>query len=88
MAKMNKPVNKIEKLIADLCPQGVEFKELGKVCKGLRGKHLTKKDLSNEYKYPVFHGGLIPLGCYNKYNRKANQTMVINTGSVGEVVRK
>jgi len=29
MENMNKPMNKIEKLIADLCPEGVEFKELG-----------------------------------------------------------
>lgn len=26
---MNKQMNKIEKLIAELCPDGVEFKELG-----------------------------------------------------------
>lgn len=31
-------------------------------------------------------GGLIPLGYYDKFNRRANQIMVINTGSVGEVV--
>jgi type I restriction enzyme S subunit len=83
---MTKPVNKIEKLIAELCPDGVEFRELGEVCKVLRGNRLTKKELSDDGDYPVFHGGLIPLGRYDKFNRKANQTMVINTGSVGEVV--
>ena len=64
----------------------VEWRTLGEVCEVLRGSRLTKKELSNEYQYPVFHGGLIPLGYYNQYNRKANQTMVINTGSIGEVV--
>ncbi len=34
---MNKPLNKIEKLIAELCPKGVEFKVLGEVAKILRG---------------------------------------------------
>jgi len=29
---MNKPVNKIEKLIEELCPLGVEFRTLGEVC--------------------------------------------------------
>ena len=29
---MKKPVNKIEKLIAKMCPDGVEFKALGEVC--------------------------------------------------------
>ena len=68
--------------------QGAEvvWKPLGEVCKILRGKRLTKKELSDEGIYPVFHGGLIPLGHYNSYNRKGNQTMVINTGSIGEVV--
>ena len=28
---MKKPVNKIEKLIDELCPDGVEFKALGEV---------------------------------------------------------
>ena len=64
----------------------VVWKPLGEVCKVLRGKRLTKKELSDEGIYPVFHGGLIPLGYYNSYNRKGNQTMVINTGSIGEVV--
>ena len=82
---MPKMQSKIEKLIAELCPNGVEFKELGKVCEVLRGKRLTKKELSGNDKYPVFHGGIKPLGYYKKYNRKANATMVINTGSVGEV---
>lgn len=78
-------MNRIEKLIEELCPDGVEFRELGMVCKVLRGKRLTKKELSDNAKYPVYHGGIIPLGFYNEYNCKANSTMVINTGSVGEV---
>lgn len=64
----------------------VEWKPLGEVCDVIRGKRLTKKELSENGKYPVFHGGLIPLGLYDKYNCKANQTMIINTGSIGEVV--
>ena len=79
-------MNKIEQLLQQLCPEGVEFKKLGEICVVLRGKRLTKKELSSDGNYPVFHGGLIPLGRYNNFNRKAFQTMVINTGSVGEVV--
>ena len=79
-------MNRIEKLIAELCPDGVEWKKLGEVCKVLRGERLTKKELSSEFQYPVFHGSLIPLGYYYKYNREANKTMIINTGSIGEVV--
>ncbi len=63
----------------------VEWRKLGEVCEILRGKRLTKKELNENGKYPVYHGGIIPLGYYDKFNRKANQTMIINTGSVGEV---
>ena len=36
--------NKIEKLIKYLCPKGVEFKELGKVCVFQKGNSLSKAD--------------------------------------------
>ena len=79
-------MNKIEQLIKQFCPDGVEFKKTGDVCEVLRGKRLTKKELSQNEKYPVYHGGIEVLGYYKQYNRKANTTMIINTGSVGEVV--
>ena len=74
-------MNKIEKLIEELCPQGVEFKALGEVFQILRGKRLTKKQLSDDEKYPVYHGGLEPLGHYGRSNRIANTVMVINVGA-------
>jgi len=74
-------MSKIEELINRLCPDGVEFKKLGEVCKVLRGKRLTTRDLSSKEKYPVFHGGNIPIGYYHTYNRTANSTMVINVGA-------
>lgn len=74
-------MSKIEELIQQYCPDGVEFKELGEVCKVLRGKRLTKNELSDNAKYPVFHGGLDPLGFYNESNRVANTVMVINVGA-------
>jgi type I restriction enzyme, S subunit len=43
-AKMNKPLNKIEKLITELCPEGVAFKELGEVIKLLRRTAITEKE--------------------------------------------
>lgn len=61
-------------------------KSSGKYAKFFEEVVLQKKELVETGKYPVFHGGLIPLGYYDKFNRRANQIMVINTGSVGEVV--
>ncbi|MSN96838.1 restriction endonuclease subunit S, partial [Campylobacter sp. FMV-PI01] len=78
-------MNKIENLINKLCPNGVEFKELGEVCEILRGKRLTSKELFENEKYPVIHGGTTPMGYYNKSNRKAGTTIVINTGNAGRV---
>lgn len=79
-------MSKIDELIEQLCPNGIQYEQLGENCEVLRGKRLTKKELHEDGTFPVFHGGLIPLGRYDKFNRLANQTMVINTGSVGEVV--
>ncbi|MFT4967111.1 MAG: type I restriction enzyme S subunit [Candidatus Deianiraeaceae bacterium] len=60
---------------------GVEWKKLGEVCEVQRGRRLTKKELSDEYQFPVFHGGLEPLGRYLKSNRKSDTIMIINVGA-------
>lgn len=59
----------------------VEWKVLGEVSNVLRGKRLTKSQLSEEAKFPVFHGGLEPLGYYTESNRPANSVMIINVGA-------
>ncbi len=63
----------------------VEWKKLGDVCEVLRGKRLTKSQLSESEGYPVLHGGSSPMGFYKEYNRKANTTVVVNTGNAGSV---
>ena len=60
---------------------GVEMKTLGEIARVLRGKRLTKNLLNDNAQYPVYHGGLEPLGKYNQYNREANTVMVINVGA-------
>lgn len=71
-------LNYLEKLLDGI---EVEWKALGDVTSVLRGKRLTKNLLSAEEKFPVFHGGLEPLGYYNKSNRPANTVMIINVGA-------
>ena len=73
---MNK--NYIEKLLDGV---EVEWKTLGEATKIQRGKRLTKKELSENEKFPVFHGGLKPLGFYSESNRQANTVMIINVGA-------
>jgi len=44
---MNKPLNKIEKLIAERCPEGVEFKELREFALILNGYAFKSSEYSN-----------------------------------------
>ncbi len=61
--------------------EGVEMIKLGDYANVLRGKRLTKQMLNEEAYYPVFHGGIEPLGKYEHYNREANTVMIINVGA-------
>lgn len=74
-------MNKIERMLQELCPEGVEYKKLGEICEILRGKRLTTRDLTLDGKYPVYHGGVEPIGYYSRNNRIANSTMIINVGA-------
>ena len=79
---MNETTTKIFPYLERLLDgEEVEWKTLGEVCSILRGRRLTKKQLSDEGKYPVFHGGLEPIGYYHEANRKGDTTMVINVGA-------
>ena len=59
----------------------VQWKKLGEVCKVLRGKRLTKSQLSSDGMYKVFHGGIEPIGFFDQSNREGDTTMVINVGA-------
>src|SRR5690606_31200721 len=71
-------MNYIDKLLQG---KEVEWKTLGEVSNVLRGRRLTRNLLSSEEKYPVFHGGLEPLGFYSCSNRPADTVMIINVGA-------
>ncbi|QMT36376.1 restriction endonuclease subunit S [Neisseria wadsworthii] len=59
----------------------VEWKALGEITEIQRGKRLTKNQLSETGNYPVYHGGLEPLGYYTSCNRSADTVMIINVGA-------
>ena len=59
----------------------VKWMKLGEITNVLRGRRLTKKELSPDADYPVYHGGIEPIGYYNQSNRPANTVMVINVGA-------
>jgi len=62
-------MNRIEKLIAELCPNGVEWKRLGEVCETQRGRVISKEDLKrNTGIYPVYSSQTTNNGEIGKIN--------------------
>lgn len=68
-------------LTFDKDDKDVELKKLGEICNVQRGVRLTTRDLTSNGKYPVYHGGIEPIGYYTEYNRTANSAMIINVGA-------
>ena len=77
-------MSKLEELIKEFCPNGVEYKRISEFTKLLRGKRLTKSQLIENGKYAVYHGSLVPLGYYNEANRDSG-VIIVNTGGIGGV---
>ncbi|WP_299325934.1 restriction endonuclease subunit S [uncultured Helicobacter sp.] len=64
---------------------GLKLVTLGEVCEVKRGVRVTKKDLTENEKYPVFQNSLTPMGYYNQSNVNANTPFIIVGGSAGEI---
>ena len=71
-------VNFLEKLLGGVSVEWMPISDFSSV---LRGKRLTKSQLSEGADVPVYHGGLDPLGYYTEFNRPANTVMIINVGA-------
>ena len=83
---MNETTTKIFPYLERLLDgEEVEWKTLGEVCDILRGKRVTKKELSDEGEYAVFQNSMIPLGYYHQCNVSGDTTFVICAGSAGEI---
>lgn len=79
-------MSKLEELIQELCPNGVPFVKLEELCPVMRGKRLTKSQLSDDGQYVVYHGSKdTPLGFYDDYNVEGDTVIVVNTGGIGGV---
>lgn len=75
-------MNKIEKLVEKICPNGVEFKELGDVCDFKYGKGNTIPTIGGEF--PVYGcNGIV--GMHNEYNNE-NSPIIGHIGSAGVVI--
>ena len=78
-------MSKLETLIQQLCPDGVEYKKLNEVVEIKRGIRVVRSQLFPDGKYPVYQNSLTPLGYYEKSNVRANTTFIIAAGAAGEI---
>ena len=66
---MVKRMNKIEKLIDELCPDGVELKSIGEICQISRGRVISKDYLIiNAGEYPVYSSQTANQGIFGRIN--------------------
>ncbi len=73
-------MSRIEKLISELCPNGVEYKKLGLVTEMKRGKSVTRKDLKKGT-IPVISGGKEPAFYCDRSNRDGEIITVAGSGA-------
>lgn len=78
-------MSKLEELIQQYCPEGVEYYHLNDVATIKRGERVTKAQLVPDGQYPVISGGVKPLGYLNRYNREANTITIAQYGTAGYV---
>ena len=84
-------MSKIDELIAELCPEGVEHKKLGEVIRKVTGanKKIAKKDIIEQGKYPVYTQGVSkkPDGYSNNADEVISDTPVILYGDHTNVLK-
>ena len=78
-------MSKLDKLLRELCPDGVKYKKLVDAVSIERGKRVVRSQLSIRGKYPVYQNSLTPLGYHTDYNYNANTTFIIVAGAAGEI---
>lgn len=74
-------MSRLNELIRELCPDGVELKKLGVICEIKTGKGITKADAINGGHFPIISGGKYPMGYYNEWNRQANTVTISRVGA-------
>ena len=70
-------MSKLQELIKELCPDGVEFKKLEEVCEIFSGKNKQKKE---QGKYPVYGSTGIIAYCDN-YQYDKEQLLIARVGA-------
>ena len=62
-------MSKIQELIKNMCPNGVEYKEIQEICTVTRGRVISKNELrDNPGNYPVYSSQTLNNGVFGKIN--------------------
>ena len=78
-------MTKLEQLIEELCPNGVEYKKLSELLNIQRGVRVVRNQLNDTGEYPVYQNSLTPMGYHTASNFPANTTFIIGAGAAGEI---
>ena len=75
-------MSRLEELIQQYCPDGVEYNKLGEICKPLPKGTLTTKDLIEQtaQTYPVINSGRGLYGYYHQFNNEGDAFTVAARG--------
>ena len=74
-------MSKLDELIAELCPNGVEYKRVKDIAIVSIGEFVHKNLQNPNSLYPVYNGGTSNTGFYDKYNRTANKIIISARGA-------
>lgn len=74
-------MSKLEELIEELCPDGVEYKKIKDIADVSIGEFVHKSKQNPDAEYPVFNGGTSNTGFYDEYNRTANKIIISARGA-------
>lgn len=72
-------MNKIERMLQELCTNGVRYLSLGKCIEIYTGIQFNKRDMLEVGTYPVLNGGINPSGFTERYNEEKD-TITISQG--------
>ena len=75
----------IEKLIQEMCPNGVNYMPLGEVCRSSMGEFVHKDKQNPNALYPVYNGGITNTGYYDHYNTIGPKVIISARGAAGFV---
>lgn len=85
-------MSKLNDLIKELCPRGVNFKKVKEIANVTIGEFVHKDKQSETATYPVYNGGISNTGFYDEYNNEGHKVIIsargANAGYVNRVEGK